>query len=349
MEEKYCRYLLDKVQEDFDKKECLSYLDKDHKCLNTKFVSNGSCFKETLKNMFGVDVDCKLYDSVVLGEGHESEKIDTIYSSSLQSLLVFHNVMNKPIGIVLKNGDDGIKFNKVFFEQKNKVIGYPSSIDVVLVNDAEKVIVFIESKLFEIVRDSIDKERYKKHNKAFPKVIGVSYLSEDNSSIYSMFGASNIKEEFNKIGISLPDRPKKHNELKKEDAIPIEPLSENRYVYSEGIKQIIAHLIGIINFKNGFKHEGCLKELKEEKYKDYKYYYLQLYNALPGLKDNSAQDKIKEFESHVDTVFDTLTDLRLKEEGIVCLKKTYQELYKENKEYFNGLDKIISFYHLNEE
>lgn len=347
-EEKYCRYLLEKEQDYFTTKNYVSFIDPKCKRLNTKFVNNNSCFKTTIEKMFETNIDCKLYDSVVFGEGNESEKIDTIYSSSLQSLLVFCHVNSKrPIKIRVGD-DETLEFDEVFFEQKNKVIGYPSSIDVVLVNRKNKAIMFIESKLFEIIRDSYSVMDYNNGKKKMPKVIGVSYLGKNDSSYYSVFGQTDrMKNGFKEIGILLDGVPKEKCELNRADAITVEPINGNNYVYHEGIKQMIAHFIGIINFKKGALHEGCIEDLKNIKFEHY--YYLQLYNKLPKFGDEEIANKIYSFEKHVDKVFDVLGELKLNNEGIVCLRKTYQELYKEDKKYFSGLDKIINFYHLKED
>ena len=330
-EDKYCEYLLRNVKETFESKEFFSCKNKTHTRYNPKFVQpTNECFKYTIENIFGLkNIDCKLYDSVINGQGNEKDKINSLYSSSLQSLVAFHNV-NNDNQIKIQINNEHLSFDKVYFEQKNKVIGYPSSIDVVLTN--KDSVLFIESKLFEIVRDSTDSDDT-------PKVIGVSYLSNRDSSYHETL---KIKEvgDLNKIGIYPNRYPIEDKKLNKEDATSIKRFEDNKFVYSEGIKQVLSHLIGISNFEKGNYHEGCIEELKKRKFK--KYYYIELYNELPGFDFEEANEKLKQFKKHVEGVFE-ITKNKI---NVICDIKTYQELYKENSNMFN--DTIVKYYHLDE-
>ena len=129
----YCEYLLrvEEISKRFINQGFISFKNKKKTRYNQKFSHfQSKCFKSEIEEIFGIKIDCKLYDSVVNGQGNEKDKIDSLYSSSLQSLVVFHNVnSNNQIKIQINN--EHLSFDKVYFEQKNKVIGYPSSIDVV--------------------------------------------------------------------------------------------------------------------------------------------------------------------------------------------------------------------------
>lgn len=176
-------------------------------------------------NLPNKDSFCEKFRMSCSGTGDELKKITTMHSSSLCALLFFYNVSNSnPLEIP---GLEGYIFNKSYFEFKNKVIGYPSNIDVVLLGknkEGKKVIFFVESKFSEYIT-GITKANNKYE-------IGKSYFKEDcfSKPIYSK-----ILEE---LKITLETG-------KTYSLIP----SENKYV--EGIKQIISHYYGIRNFIEG--------------------------------------------------------------------------------------------------
>ena len=331
-EDRYCEYLLRNIKEESIKnKVSFSHKNETNTRYNPKFIHQpNECFKYTIEKMFGLkNIKCKLYDSVINGEGNEKDKINSIYSSSLQSLVVFHSVdKNHPIKITIDNKE--LTFTNVYFEQKNKVIGYPSSVDVVLTN--KDSVLFIESKLFEIIRNSTD-------SKELPKVVGVSYLSKRESSYFNVFGFD--KDELKSTGIHSDKYPIEDKTLNKDDSESITQIEGNTFVYPEGIKQVLSHIIGITNFAKGNYHDGCIRELKEKKFK--KFYFIELYNKLPGF-DLEGEDKIEEilnqFERHVKKVFEVVKD----KVNVVCDIKTYQDIYLENKELFNDI--VVKYYHL---
>ena len=115
------------------------------------------------------------------GSGEQNAKILEAHSSSLLSLLFFYNVDKK--GITIKCNDEDIHFNKSYFEFKNKVIEYPSNMDVVLLSEKDNVILFLESKFTEYLSIS---------NKS--KAISSSYLNEKYRSkvIYNA-----LKDKYN--------------------------------------------------------------------------------------------------------------------------------------------------------
>ena len=174
-------------------KEVSEYFEKDENGqLTGKFKTNSNCKLVSINKIFGSSISCSQYDVVAHGEGNEEEKIDSIYSSSLQSLLFFYGVSkSNPIHI----GKD--EFNKVLFEYENPVIRYPSSVDVVLLNEKEQTIAFIESKFLEIIRDS---------NKDGNKVIGVSYFREKEKNGYNQ--SLKLEEaDLKKLRIEYPGNP----------------------------------------------------------------------------------------------------------------------------------------------
>ena len=75
------------------------------------------------------DTFVKKFQMACSGTGDELKKITTLHSSSLCALLFFFNVDNKKLVIPSLSE---YEFTESYFEFKNKVIGYPSNIDVVL-------------------------------------------------------------------------------------------------------------------------------------------------------------------------------------------------------------------------
>ena len=94
---------------------------------------SASLVSESLANNFGIekekDVFIKKFEMSCSGTGGELKKITTLHSSSLCALLFFFNVDNMPLKM---RGLENCEFTQSFFEFKNKVIRYPSNIDVVL-------------------------------------------------------------------------------------------------------------------------------------------------------------------------------------------------------------------------
>lgn len=272
-------------------------------------------------------IKCSQYEAVISGEGDEEEKIDSAFSSSLQSLLFFAKTEEKGVKIRF---DDGSKhtFTRVIFEYKNQVIKgrFPASVDVVLTNPETKEICFVESKLLEIVRES---------KKKGTSVVGVSYFKDKHAGYNKTLGLT--KEDLAALRISEPE-----NGTTKKQAI--EPLREGSFVYSDGIKQVLSHLIGIAQFKHGQTAYKGDDPLPPDKRHFEKIYYLELYNALPGFDgDEKAIDKLKNFEDHFKAVRDVVMNKDQRPvTGMYIM--TYQKLFKQNKGLVN--DVIRDYYHL---
>ena len=160
------------------------------------------------------------------GSGGEGAKITTLHSSSLCALLFFYNVCETNPLIIDKLS--GYKFVDSVFEFKNKVIGFPSNIDVVLLghkesNENEKVILFLESKFSEYIT-GITKAGSKYE-------IGKSYFSNEYSKpIYD------DESLWKKLKITI------------ENKLSDPYLISEKDKYIEGIKQMISHYVGVRNF-----------------------------------------------------------------------------------------------------
>ena len=288
-----------------------------------KFHSESShdCKIRLFENIFATTIHCDQYDVVAHGEGNEEEKIDSVYSSSLQSLLAFCGV-DKSHPIRIEVNGEVYSFGRVHFEYKNEVIGYPSSVDVVLVDEEKKAIAFIESKFLEIVRDSTKKAK---------KVIGVSYFGLNVDGGYKkVFNLEN--EDYKNIGIVGP----KQNingagnfyleEVKgqSEHKGSVSPIGKNSYVYAEGIKQILSHIIGIQNFKKNVRaYDKTTDPLGDIDGGEYKIFYIELYNELPELE--FAEKVLEDFKNHAEKVKEILD----KKEGLYdgFLLMSYQDLF----------------------
>ena len=160
------------------------------------------------------------FKMVCAGNGNELAKITTLHSSSLCSLLFFYNVTKENPLII-----DEYTFTQSIFEFKNKVIGYPSNIDVVLIgkdSKGKKVILFLESKFSEYITGRTKSYcAYK---------LGKSYLNNKFSKpIYS------DDSLLSDLGLELNQNEEELSLIPKEDK------------YVEGLKQIISHYVGIRN------------------------------------------------------------------------------------------------------
>jgi len=297
-------------------------------------------FKERLDDFFGINLKVEHLKRVMFGEGSEVSKMNSLHSSSVQSLVIFNNVSEKnPITI------DGEKYTytNVIFEYKNRVIKKPSCVDVVLSTKNYKKLLFIESKLFEMVDSSYDKDCDSCIQ------IGKSYLATGENSYEEALG---IKEDdFQYLGISKIDSGSHAGEGK------IVPLKGSKYTYPYGIKQFLSHVIGIKNVFDTKNNKNCDKDLEKYKNSVEEIKFVTLINSLTGYKEKNSEEKIKDFVNHYLTVEKYLKDdksssLKTREKEIkieLCGIHSYQWLYENNKGYFKNLGKVVEFYKLNRE
>ena len=84
--------------------------------ISEKFnFGQANCHKLDFDDYFETSLNCRHYEDVISGEGNEKDKIDTIYSSSLQSFIVFDHV-SKENKIVLFFDKKPVEFDEVIFE-----------------------------------------------------------------------------------------------------------------------------------------------------------------------------------------------------------------------------------------
>ncbi len=281
-----------------------------------------SCVKRLLEKTFNTQIPCDKFYSIISGEGKEEEKIDTFYSSSLQTLLFFSSISeSKPLTY------DGVTYSEVYFEVKNRVIGYPSSVDAVLVGkskDGKNTVLFIETKLCEVIRDSSPIGKAE---------IGKSYFMGSKSNSYcNRFFTDG--EDMKAIGIDRnAPAPKSGNYI-------VSPIGGAKYVYSYGMKQLLSHIIGIMNFKeNGTINYPMIDRTAEVR-------FLTLINALPGYNKSDSEKKTTDFIRHYNVVIEYLRGKPQCQSITMYNCSTFQDFYSEVKQSgYNLGEKIVKYYH----
>ena len=151
------------------------------------------------------------FNQAISGDGDEAKKMASVRSSSLCALLFFYNVEKKPI--TFKIGEQKIRFNKSYFEVKNKVYNNPSNMDVVLVSEDNEHILFIESKFAEYLDNGTI------------EISDTYRITEPSKKIYDK---------------TLNDLLCETNGKYK---------TTEKYQYVGGLKQIISHYVGLQNYK----------------------------------------------------------------------------------------------------
>lgn len=168
------------------------------------------------------------YKKAISGNGDEKRKILRLHSSSKCSLLCFYNVKEKPITINIDDKD--IVFDFSTFEFKNPVIRYPSNMDVVLLSEDRKTVLFLESKFSEY----------------YISVENVSSFISDSYKTNEFSGP--IYENISDIGLGLCSASLNYKDLK---GIEKERKGFKLYTidkslnYLDGIKQLISHYVGV--------------------------------------------------------------------------------------------------------
>ena len=233
------------------------------------------------------------FDEAVGGDGNESVKMVSIKSSSLCALLTFFNVKEgNPITI------NGQKYDQSYFEVKNQVFNNPSNMDVVLINKKEKKILFVECKFSE-------------------------YLNQSKIEISNAYRNNAISNEIYDEAINKAKLFHATDEKSKEGYSYY--LSEKCYM--GGLKQIISHYVGLINFIKRNKKE-YMKNEPEKKVKDiYQYDYDSVSFIEVLFKLDTFPDELAAYQKKSEKLFDII---RNKNTGINFLEgTTYQKIIKD--------------------
>lgn len=120
---------------------------------------------DTIQRIFGLSESARgLFEAATSGDGNEKPRILTLHSSSLLAFLCFNDIANHPIII---DKIDKTVYNEVMFEVKNNVINNSpgkSNIDVLLMGENRKKLLFLESKFTEYLsggKVTLSPHRYK--------------------------------------------------------------------------------------------------------------------------------------------------------------------------------------------
>ncbi len=191
---------------------------------NNRFFFDDNLMARKYAEIFGIEPDKNWFEAFRIateGQGDELRKINSLISSSLLSLLMFHKLFmndntNDYISIKLPNFDDAVLFDKCLFEVRNRVVRFPSCVDVALYSSKQNVMLFLESKFTEYTR--VKKEEY----------YGKGYITLYTDHLQQYL--SHIIETDKAI-------------IKGKEKLRIGTKSGERYI--EGVKQSISHLIGL--------------------------------------------------------------------------------------------------------
>lgn len=197
---------------------------------------------EVLKKVFCLgDAFQHKYEQAVSGNGQEEQKINRLHSSALLSLLAFYSVSKEnPITFEL-NGKE-VVFTNVEFEHKNGVgkdekgMGHNSNMDIMLYDgdtlDSIKNVLFLESKFSEYLTLGQKKD------------ISNTVYGDIYRMLFNQPSVDKLVCERQDSGYFLLKTNEKGNH------------------YCEGIKQMISHYMGVLNFVREYKcpnvYLGCI-------------------------------------------------------------------------------------------
>ena len=176
------------------------------------------------------------YEQAVSGNGQEEQKINRLHSSALLSLLAFYSVSKEsPITFEL-NGKE-VVFTNVKFEHKNGVgkdekgMGHNSNMDIMLYDgdtlDSSKNVLFLESKFSEYLTLGQKKD------------ISNTVYGDIYRMLFDQPSVDKLVCERQDSGYFLLKTNEKGNH------------------YCEGIKQMISHYMGVLNFVREFREYKC--------------------------------------------------------------------------------------------
>jgi hypothetical protein len=179
---------------------------------------------KSIEEIYGISspMFSKHYQQQISGDGHESNSIDSIYSSSRLALLCFDGVSSEASLKLYLDNEEHI-FTRCLFEVRNKAVRYPSNVDVLLISNDEKILVYLESKFIEYIYDAST------HDKkcCSQEILGKGY-----------YGLS----KFPKFKDSFRDFVNSNGEISLD--------KEYTHEYKKGVKQIISHFVGVCQGPN---------------------------------------------------------------------------------------------------
>ena len=285
---------------------------------------NGEDEFGTLKRIFGIRESARgLFEAATGGNGNEKQKILTLHSSSLLAFLCFNDIANHPITIDGIVYNDGTVYNEVMFEVKNNVINNSpgkSNIDVLLMGENRKKLLFLESKFTEYLsggKVTLSPHRYEEF---------YSMLTEKNNFRFS-------------AGY-LPVNSKTDKSQKTQYALY---KGKKTSEYLEGIKQAFSHLLGIATgpakkqTKGNEDYTSSLLENADE------IKFASIVFNCDNDKFEKYDDLYKSVFENSDVIKDTIKDVLKKRElklTIVPHLLQYQEVFQANFPH----EKVREFY-----
>ena len=261
------------------------------------FIAEEGKELEALSKIFDLTVTTKmreLFKAATSGDGDERSKIVTLHSSSLLAFLSFFDVSNHPITI------DKRQYNEVMFEVKNDVIdaslGKPSNIDVLLMGENRKKLLFLESKFTEYLSG------------------GKVFLSPDRYKYFYELLSEKLELPFIASFDKVKHKPNKSHSEPFETEEYCLKTKERTSEYLGGIKQAFSHLLGIATgpakkqTKGNEDYTSSLLENADEikfasivfncdndKFDDYKILYESVFENSNVIKD-TIKDVLKKRE-----------------------------------------------------
>jgi hypothetical protein len=274
------------------------------------------------------------------GDGDEGTHFFSEVSSSRMCFLFFASLGK---GITLNLKGKKITFTKSYLEVKNTVIRYnnPSNVDVLLVSDDGKNLLYLESKFTEYICNGGKRDKKEAQ-------LGKSYFYSDKEYTPLIDFLSGETDSNDKKFISKQSG----------DVTDGEPQAK-RHMYYGGLKQMISHFIGVWQgpSKKDSQHDELMKLWKgadkiylgtilfelEDKTKDSKERYFDLYSEAYKKLAQSLNEFKNEFkkEKQGDKVLKNIT--------VIEKPLTYQELLDENPHLGTIEEKVKQFYHLNQD
>ncbi len=105
---------------------------------------------------------------------------------------------------------------------------------------------------------------------------------------------------------------------------------------------MLAHIIGIINYRNDCVGDNCSGYLRSI-HSSANVYFMELFNELPNINKYEITKAQEDYVKHVNKVFDVIKNRKVKD--IKCMITSYQKLFSDSDEYKIS-QKIVDFYHL---
>ena len=272
-----------------------------------------------LKDVFRIVDPCFNEKVSEAATGLERTKIYRLHSSSLAPLLLFHKVSSKN-PIRFKLGECWIPFNECHFECENQVSIEDdktfSHIDIELISEDKKTILFLESKFSEYL---------------FPKNEEYSWTAY-YERMYTV-----LLDTLSDIGLAYSngmkrEKDKKTQEYKEKRVFYLKSLNSEK-IYCEGIKQMICHYMGIQT------------EIDKKTYSGQRIYLGEiLFDFRPSVR--CAEDRLSSYSKAHCILVKALQKLA-KDRFYLTSLMTYQEilLAKENKSYLESLEPNIRNYY----